>query len=165
MQAAIGVSRHDEDFQKHLNQVTAPLTFAPELAENIRNRNLLLFALFKQPDGHFFLLRIQPHLPHDLLGSLDFITGHTPVSLGDMAHHVKSGSKKGRLDFLDIRALHTIQVNSLHAPVKIMPQGRTQCRAQRTTQHKAEGAADDFTPPAQKKILINQGRLNSRSQP
>ena len=165
MQGTICIGRHDQYFQKHLHQVSTSVAFLAELFEYGLDLVLLLFALLKQIDGNFFLLLIQIHLTHDMLGYIDFILGDTTIYLGDMSHHEKRGGKKSRLDGLQSFTVTRPLNARIGKPlVKVMSERGSEYGTQRTAQHHAEGAADNFTPPAQKNSLMNQLRPSSRSQ-
>ena len=138
----------DLDLQKHLDQVGAPMTLAPELLQHFVQGEARSLALVEQFDGRLALGIVQAHLLHDLAGQLDLLGRDPPVGLGHVTHDRKGGGKEGALNAFGLVTQGVVLDHAAQALVEVVAQGRAEQRAQRAAQHEAECATDQLAPPA-----------------
>jgi len=150
-------------FNEYLFEIVPPVTFAPELLQDIREREVVFLAFIEQPDRCLALLRVKLHLRHDGFSGGDLGSGYLAISLGNMTHDGKGGREKGGLDTLLLAYTRAgILIRYADAAVEIASQRCTQQRTQRATEHEAEGAAKQCSPPGHQGSTRRSGPAVSR---
>ena len=130
------------NLEEHPQQGGSPVALATKLLQHLVQGKVCFLAFLEKVNRRFFLGIIEPHLLHQTASGLDFMLRDPAVRLGDVAHHREGRGEKRRLGALEMSAEIT------ETTIKLMANYASQKRANRTTHHEAQRAAEQFSPPS-----------------
>ena len=146
---AIGVGGLDLDLDEHLQQGGAAVALPSELRQDPVQIEVIRLALIEQGNGGGAGLRGEIHAPDHRFRQGDLLGRHPAIGLGHMAEDGEGGGEEGGLYPLAVTGfdLGILRLEGRQSLVELMPDHAPKECPYGPSQHKAQGPADDLTPP------------------